>query len=60
MAFHLIGNRQRINSYSLIVKMTDGIKSRRVQPQKLLESGFTFRFPDLRGALVHLKTKPEE
>ena len=36
------------------------IKSRRVQPQKLLESGFTFRFPDLRGALVHLKTKPEE
>ena len=36
------------------------IKSRRVQPRKLLESGFTFRFPDLRGALVHLKTKPEE
>ena len=34
------------------------IKSRRVQPRKLMESGFTFRFPDLRGALVHLKTKP--
>jgi NAD dependent epimerase/dehydratase family enzyme len=33
------------------------IKSRRVIPGKLLESGFEFRFKDIRAALIELETR---
>jgi NAD dependent epimerase/dehydratase family enzyme len=29
------------------------LASRRIQPAKLLESGYTFRYPELEGALRH-------
>ncbi len=34
------------------------IKSRRVAPQRLIESGFTFQFPRLRQALEDLRNNP--
>jgi NAD dependent epimerase/dehydratase family enzyme len=33
------------------------LKSRRVVPRRLLESGFTFLFPDMEGALLDLEGK---
>jgi NAD dependent epimerase/dehydratase family enzyme len=34
------------------------LASARVLPERLLKSGFAFRFPDLEGALVHVLGRP--